>query len=223
MFEGEFSMKTTLIKIMIGLLPTAFSTDAVDFDLPQDENNDDSTSIESIIEEYNNNYPMIYNIDETNVQVGDDFDPLAGVYAVDSTDDLTSNIEVDGDVDTETEGQYVLTYKVTNSDGDWYENNRLVTVSQNESTEIPKSPSKETSGSRVIFENVKDVTIQSGESFDPKENVTVIDTDGHDITEDVHIVGDKVDTNKKGEYYIAYTVIDRFGEPNAKAITVTVQ
>ena len=77
MFGGEFSMKTTLIKIMIGLLPTAFSTDAVDFDLPQDETNDDSTSIESIIEEYNNNYPMIYNIDETNVQVGDDFDPLA--------------------------------------------------------------------------------------------------------------------------------------------------
>src|SRR5699024_6563775 len=115
-------------------------------------------------------YPMIYNIDETNVQVGDDFDPLAGVYAVDSTDDLTSNIEVDGDVDTETEGQYVLTYKVTNSDGAWYENNRLVTVSQKESTEIPKSPTKETSASRVILENVNNNTIQSGESFDPKEN-----------------------------------------------------
>src|SRR5699024_7994464 len=134
MFGGEFSMKTTLIKIMIGLLPTAFSADAVDFDLPQDENNDDSTSIESIIEEYNNNYQMIYNIDETNVKIGDDFDPLAVVYSVDSTDDLTSNIEVDSDIDTDTEGQYVLTYKVTNSDGAWYENNRLVTVSQNEST-----------------------------------------------------------------------------------------
>src|SRR5699024_9477271 len=97
MFGGEFSMKTTLIKIMICLLLLAFSIDAVDFDLPQDDTNDDSTSIESIIDEYNNNYPMIYNIDETNVQVEDDFDPLAGVYAVDSTDDLTSNIEVDGD------------------------------------------------------------------------------------------------------------------------------
>lgn len=222
MFEGEICMKTALIKIMIGILPTAFSADALEHATIED-NSDNSVQIDKLIEDYDGNYPTIYNIGEVNVQVGDSFDPLAGVYAIDSKDDLTSDIEVSGDVDTNTEGQYVLNYKVTAEDGSWYENSRLVTVSQEPSTELPKSPSKSKEGPRVTFKNVKDVTVSQGESFDPKKDITVIDTDGYDITEDVYIVGDEVNTDKPGEYYIAYTVIDRFGKPNAKAITVTVE
>lgn len=62
--------------------------------------------------------PVIQATDKT-IEVGDTFDPKAGVTAKDAEDgDLTDKIEVvKNTVDTKKAGKYEVTYKVTDSDG----------------------------------------------------------------------------------------------------------
>ncbi|MEU3452897.1 LamG-like jellyroll fold domain-containing protein [Micromonospora sp. NPDC006766] len=65
----------------------------------------------------------------TSVKQGQDFDPLAGVTAVDNTDgDITDRIQVIGAVDTATPGSYALTYLVSDTNGNQAVANRAVTV-----------------------------------------------------------------------------------------------
>ena len=62
--------------------------------------------------------PEITVPDDTELAVGDPFDPLAGVTATDNTDgDVTDRIEVVGTVDTEKAGSYALTYVVADTNG----------------------------------------------------------------------------------------------------------
>ena len=67
-----------------------------------------------------NNKPTI-SIDglNTNIMVGDKFDPLAGISAYDKEDgDLTGSINVSGKVDTTKPGTYTLKYTVKDSQGE---------------------------------------------------------------------------------------------------------
>ena len=70
--------------------------------------------------ETKNNAPVI-NVVDLSIYVGDKFDPLSGATSGAATDeedgDLTSKIEVVGDVDTTKAGNYTVTYKVTDSQG----------------------------------------------------------------------------------------------------------
>lgn len=223
-------MNSTVIKMLIALLPTApvVGEYIVDFEPTEIETteNESTETIEEIQERQTENYPKLYNVEETNIQVGDTFDPLLGVYAVDKNDgDVTDKITTSGEVDTETLGDYYVNYKVTNNSGGWYEMTRVIHVTENPSDEVkptPKRSNKNTS-SRVTFINIDDVEISTGTSFDPKNDVKIYDTDGQDITKDMVVEGEEVDTNTPGEYYIAYTVIDRFGKANAVARKVTVK
>lgn len=75
--------------------------------------------------------PIISGIESITVKVGAVFDPLEGVSALDNADgDLTYKIELDGEVDTSTVGQYQLTYRVTDSSGNTATETRLVIVTQ---------------------------------------------------------------------------------------------
>lgn len=61
--------------------------------------------------------PVINGAANVSIDVGDTFDPMAGVTATDKEDgNLTSSITVTGTVDTTTAGTYQLTYSVTDSD-----------------------------------------------------------------------------------------------------------
>ena len=70
--------------------------------------------------ETKNNAPVI-NVVDLSIYVGDKFDPLSGATSGVATDeedgDLTSKIEVVGDVHTTKAGNYTVTYKVTDSQG----------------------------------------------------------------------------------------------------------
>lgn len=75
------------------------------------------------------NAPTLVGIDDTEITIGDTFDPLAGVSATDEVDgDVTSSITVSGTVDVNTVGNYTLTYTVTDSDGNETEETRTVVV-----------------------------------------------------------------------------------------------
>ncbi|WP_167133338.1 immunoglobulin-like domain-containing protein [Paramicrobacterium chengjingii] len=63
------------------------------------------------------------------VEQGSDFDPMAGVSAVDNTDgDLTDAVSVTGSVDTATLGGYTLEYSVSDAAGNTQTATREVTV-----------------------------------------------------------------------------------------------
>lgn len=63
------------------------------------------------------------------VEQGSDFDPMAGVSAIDDTDgDLTDAVTVTGSVDTSTLGSYTLEYSVSDAAGNTQTATREVTV-----------------------------------------------------------------------------------------------
>ena len=73
--------------------------------------------------------PSISGTGNVTIDVGQAFDPLAGVSAADENDgNLTASIQVSGSVNTAVAGTYTLTYSVTNSDGESVSRTRTVTV-----------------------------------------------------------------------------------------------
>lgn len=85
--------------------------------------------------ETKNNAPVI-NVTDSLIYVGDEFDALSGATSGIATDkedgDLTSKIEVVGNVDTTKAGNYTVTYKVTDSEGATTTKTMTVTVLEKE-------------------------------------------------------------------------------------------
>src|SRR5690554_4332927 len=75
------------------------------------------------------NTATITGVTDKTINVGDEFDPMAGVTATDTVDgDVTSRIDVEGTVLTNTAGTYTLTYTVEGSDGKVTTETRVITV-----------------------------------------------------------------------------------------------
>lgn len=73
--------------------------------------------------------PVITLPEKTEIHVGDVFDPMEGVTAVDGKDgDLTGAVQVMGSVDTSREGTYTLTYQVSDKAGNTAVAERTVVV-----------------------------------------------------------------------------------------------
>lgn len=244
-----------IVKLMAGLLPVAPITADMLEDDPAYETGAESEdgggeadsryadyegpTMEEEVAGYSSSTPTIRGMDSINIQVGDNFDPMAGVYALDNIDgNITDNIEVSGNnVDTSSPGNYTVNYRVENSGNGWFEYTRPITVSEAPTDTVPMVPpteeqltgeSSDDDGSEnggttdVQFKNMDDATINAGADFDPKSGIQIIDTDGIDITHTAYISGE-VDTETPGEYTIAYAVFDQFENPHAHARTITVQ
>ena len=69
------------------------------------------------IQQPTGNYlPTLWGVKDSNILVGDNFDPLVGVKALDKEDgDITSKIVVTGTVDTTKAGKYELIYSIKDS------------------------------------------------------------------------------------------------------------
>ncbi|WP_237981837.1 M4 family metallopeptidase [Bacillus thuringiensis] len=135
------------------------------------------------------------------IHVGDSFDPMAKVKAIDKEDgDLTSKVKVDGKVDTSKAGTYVLTYTVTDSKGHEGTAKQTVTVKVREEVknEIP------------ILKVPTTTTITKGDQFDPMAGVSATDKENGDLTSKVVYEG-ALDTSKAGTFEIIYSVTDSVG------------
>ena len=67
-----------------------------------------------------------------------------------------------------------------------------------------------------------DKTIEVGDTFDPKADVTATDEEDGDLTNKIEILKNDVDTTKPGKYEVTYKVTDRKGASYTKSIRVTV-
>lgn len=203
----------------------------------------DGPTMEEEIAAVDTAYPMIKNIDTFNVQVGDEFDELEGVYAVDSNEgDVTDNITVtENPVDTSSPGSYYVTYYIELDNGAWYRISRNVVVSDQPTDEYPiippteaqlrgevaseddeDSPEHDATG-EVEFQGITDVTINRGEDFDMFEGVTVIDKNGREIDNALVYTTGEVNNLEPGDYTVGYSVFDEDGNVHAVARVVTVQ
>ncbi|MCH4566140.1 M4 family metallopeptidase [Bacillus sp. ES1-5] len=132
------------------------------------------------------------------IHVGDSFDPMEKVLAIDKEDgDLTSKVKLNGEVDTSKAGTYVLTYIVTDSKG------HEVTVKQTVMVKVRDEVKNEI----PILKVPATTTITEGDQFDPMVGVSATDKENGDLTSKVVYEGD-VDTSKAGTFEIIYSVTD---------------
>lgn len=245
-----------LIKTLVALLPLSPATsDEVENHLETEHMTTniyaeyEGPTMEEEIASVTTPYPSIRNVDPFNVEVGDEFDPLEGVYAVDSNDgDVTDNITItEGSVDTSVPGTYYLTYRAEAANGGWYNITRTVTVSDQPTDEYPLIPPTEAELSgevateedeatvddgdletqdatgEVEFVGVDDMTISIGEEFDAFEGVTVFDADGTQIPNNRVYTTGNVNNEEPGDYTIGYSAFDADGNVSATARVITVQ
>ena len=154
-----------------------------------------------------NNNPVISASDKTIIE-GDSFDPKAGVTATDPEDgNITSKITiVENTVNTKTPGTYKVVYKVVDNSNASTTKTITVTVKANNAPVI----------------NASDRTVSQGNTFDPKESVTASDTEDGDITKNIKVVENTVDTSKLGTYKVIYEVVDSKNKKTTKEIKVEV-
>lgn len=146
------------------------------------------------------------------LRVGDKFDPMSNIKAIDKEDgDLTNRVEHKGDVDTSKPGKYIVEYSVVDSQGG------KATVTQ---TVIVEGDG-ETSDLKPTLTVPIAATITVGESFDPMAKVKAIDKEDGDLTSKVKVEGE-VDTSKVGTYIVTYTVTNSKGHEEIAKQTVTV-
>ncbi|MBC2037433.1 LPXTG cell wall anchor domain-containing protein [Listeria booriae] len=154
-----------------------------------------------------NNAPTITATDHT-LKKGAKFDPMSGVSATDPEDgNLSSNVKITAnDVDTTKEGVYHVTYSVTDSDGNTTTKQVTVTVTSNDAPTIEAT----------------DHTLKKGAKFDPTADVTATDAEDGNLTKEIKITANDVDTSQEGTYHVTYSVTDSDENTTTKQITVTV-
>lgn len=71
--------------------------------------------------------------------------------------------------------------------------------------------------------NAEDKTLTVGDDFDPKDGVTATDKEDGDLTDQIEIAKNTVDTSKAGLYSVTYEVTDKDGALVEKLINVVVK
>lgn len=141
--------------------------------------------------------------------IGDEFNPLAGVKATDKEDgDITSSVQVvSNDVDTTQEGTYHVTYSVLDNYGKAASQVTIQVIVKNDLPTI----------------EAINKTMAVGDNFDPLDGVTANDKQDGDLTNQILVTSNDVDTATPGEYSVSYEVTDQNGGSVTKTITVTVE
>ena len=160
-----------------------------------------------------NHIPTINASDKT-ITVGDEFNPLKDVTATDKEDgDIALTIEnvIENGVDTSKVGVYEVIYKVTDSQG--ASSIKTIYVTVNPKMEVLN---------HIPTINANDKTLTVGDEFDPFQDVTAMDEEDGNLTSNIEILNNTVDTSKVGTYEVTYKVTDSKGASTIKTIKVNV-
>lgn len=183
---------------------------------------------------------------EITITVGSNYEDQ-GAKATDNEDgDITSKIKVTGNVDTSKEGNYVLTYSVSDKAGNKDSKNRIIyvvpkvttTVTNETTTTIPSTTTKKTTKSTtkittrattkkpttpptITLRGDKTITIYIGSNYnDP--GYSAKDSLGKDITSKVKVTSN-INTSIAGVYYVTYSVTDNYGNSSSATRTISVK
>lgn len=144
--------------------------------------------------------------------IGEDFDARKEVRAIDGDGretDLTADLKITmNTVDTQHAGEYDVRYEVTGENGNLVSKTIRVTI-------VAKDA--------VIQATDKKIAV--GDSFDPLKDVTAVDGNGYDtdLTSNINITANTVDTSHPGNYTVTYSVTGENGNEVTKTINVVVQ
>ena len=162
------------------------------------------------------NHAPIIKAEDKVLQVGDEFNPLAGVTAEDDEDGkivLTEANIIKNTVNMKEPGTYEVTYKVTDSKG--ASAVKTITVTVNPRIEqLNKVPTIK----------AEDKVLQVGDEFNPLAGVTAEDDeDGKIVLTEANIIKNTVNMKEVGTYEVTYKVTDSKGASAVKTITVIVK
>ena len=146
------------------------------------------------------------------LNVGEVYTEL-GANATDNVDgDITSNIVIGGDtVDTNTVGTYVITYNVSDASGN-VATEVIRTITVNPDTTAPV----------ITLIGASSISLTVGDIY-TEQGATATDNIDGDITANIIIGGDVVDTNSTGTYVVTYNVSDTAGNAAVEVTrTITV-
>lgn len=138
---------------------------------------------------------------------GADFNDLGAIATDDVDGDLTASITASGSVDTTLYGEQYITYRVTDSNGNTAEKERVIVVKEN----IP--PELSLLGENRLF-------VKLGEEFTEPGYMALDNADG-DISPLV-VVNGAVDVTKVGAYVLTYTSTDSSNNVSSSQRTVYV-
>lgn len=160
----------------------------------------------------NNDNPVLSGIvEEVFLPLGTEYDPLEGVTASDTEDgDLTEMIALGGlsGLDTEAEGEYVVTYYITDAAGITISATSTITVVDTEPAIL---------GSMDVVVRRSDVDV-----YDVLSGLRATDIQDGDLTTAIVVTGDTVDLTTEGEYVLTLSITDSAGHTVSYTRTVTV-
>lgn len=132
-----------------------------------------------------------------------------GYSAQDDYDgDITDKVKVSRDVDTSKPGDYEVKYTVSDSSDNKTEETRTVHVT-------------DTTAPEIVLKGDDCVMIKKGDKYEEPGYTAEDNCDG-DITDNVTVSGDKVDTDTVGKYTINYEVEDSSGNKGSASRVVRV-
>ena len=155
------------------------------------------------------NQKPVITANDKEIDENTEFNPKENVTAYDPEDgNITNKIEViENNVNIKQPGEYKVTYKVTDSNGETITKTITVRIKEN------KAP--------VI--EVSDIELTIGDTFNEKGNVKATDPEDGDITRNIKVIENTVNTTKIGEYKVIYEVSDSKGKTTKKEIKVVVK
>lgn len=172
---------------------------------------------------YQNSEIVINGVEDIELEKGSEFDPLSGIEALDKNGvNITSSLEVFGNVDVNVVGKYELEYRVESEFGETKSVTRNINVIEKNNIiiekpveieighkEIDKAESdiaeKDIKGKKNKIVGVNNLTIKLGQDIDLMDGIKGFDEDGKDITEFIKVEG-SIDFNTAGDYMIKYFV-----------------
>ncbi|MBR9913481.1 MAG: DUF5011 domain-containing protein [Algicola sp.] len=142
-----------------------------------------------------------------NLNLGDTYTELGATATDDVDGDISANIVIGGDVvDSNTVGTYVVTYNVSDAAG-------------NAANEVVRTVNvlPDTTAPVITLNGASTIDLNLGDTY-TELGATAIDNVDGDISGDIIIGGDVVDSNTVGTYLVTYNVSDAAGNAASEVI-----
>lgn len=131
------------------------------------------------------------------------------IYAIDLVEDVQDNSQYTAYFKSE-DGKKE-SYKIFNEKGSFVENIIVEDQSGNQSATLRVKIVAGQNGNSPTLTGIDNIEILKGSEFHPLEGVEATDGNGNDITKNIKILKNNVNTEKVGEYEVIYSITNNKG------------